>query len=80
MVDFTRALRAIKPKCLHFTHYGFLQGHFPKSEVEVVLNGLLGASISLFVQTLIVDVDIRKSTEFYKLMRPVLTTNHSAEK
>jgi hypothetical protein len=78
MADYLRALRAINPNCLHFTHYGFLQGHFPTSEVAVVLNGLLGGLLPHSIRALIVDVDIRRSAEFYNLMRPALPTNRSA--
>jgi hypothetical protein len=78
MADYLSALRAIKPICLHFTHYGFLQGHFPTSEVALVLNGLLGSFLPYSIRALIVDVDIRKSTEFYNLMRPVVSTNNTA--
>lgn len=78
MADYLRALRAVNPTCLHFTHYGFLQGHFPTSEVAVVLNGLLGGLLPNSVRALIVDVDLRKSTEFYGLMRPPLLTSRTA--
>lgn len=33
MFDYLRALDAIKPKCLYFTHYGFLKGRIPAKEI-----------------------------------------------
>ena len=72
MFDYLGALHAIKPKCLHFTHYGFLQGRIPAKEIAIVLDSLLGGYIPRSIQSLSFDVDIRRSREFYCLMRPTL--------
>jgi hypothetical protein len=70
--DYLDALHQINPKCLNFTHYGFLQGRFPSNEVSVVLDILLGPYIPRSVHMLVIDIDERRSNEFYKLMRPAL--------
>jgi hypothetical protein len=70
--DYLGALHTIKPKCLHFTHYGFLQGRIPAKEIAIVLDSLLGGYIPRSINSLIFDVDIRRSREFYCLMRPTL--------
>ena len=72
MFDYLGALDAIKPKCLHFTHYGFLQGRIPTKEIAIVLDNLLGGYIPRSIHSLIFDIDIRRSHEFYCLMRPTL--------
>lgn len=77
--DYIDALHALKPKCLHFTHYGFLQGRFPLKEIAVVLDALLGATMPLSIHSLFVDVDVRWSREFYSLMRPTLDPFYGAD-
>ena len=72
MFDYLGALNSIKPKCLHFTHYGFLQGRFPEKEIAIVLDILLSGYIPPSIHSLIFDVDIRRSRECYRLMRPTL--------
>jgi hypothetical protein len=75
MFDYLGALHAIKPKCMHFTHYGFLQGRFPEKEIAKVLDILLSGYIPHSIHSLIFDVDIRRSCELYRLMRPTLHTD-----
>ena len=72
MSDYLDALHAIKPKCLHFTHYGFLQGRFPAKEIATVLDILLSEYIPYSIHSLIFDVDVRRNRECYSLMRPTL--------
>ena len=72
MYEYIKALWAIKPKCFHFTHYGFLQGRFPAKEIAIVLDILLGGYIPRSIHSLIFDIDIRRSRECYCLMRPTL--------
>jgi len=66
------ALHELRPKSLHFTHYGFLQGRFPAAEVSWVLHRLLGQQLPTSLQMITVDIDERQSHAFYKQMCPSL--------
>lgn len=69
---YLKALHGLDPQCLHFTHYGFMQGRFPASEVSWVLNLLLGQLLPKSLHMLTVDIDERRSQDVFNLMRPVL--------
>jgi hypothetical protein len=77
MYEYIAALWEIKPKCFHFTHYGFLQGRFPAKEIAIVLGTLLSGNIPRSIHSIIFDVDIRRSYEFYRLMCPDLQNAES---
>ncbi|CAN1528959.1 hypothetical protein MCEMIEM28_01354 [Burkholderiaceae bacterium] len=70
--NYFKALHELAPKCLHFTHYGFLQGKLPAIEVSRVLDLFLGLMPPTSLQTITFDIDERRSQDFYKLMRPSL--------
>lgn len=70
--SYLNALHEVKPKSLHFTHYGFLQGRLPATEVSWVLHRLLGQLLPTSLQMITVDIDERRSREFYNLMTPSL--------
>lgn len=67
---YLKALHGLEPQYLHFTHYGFLQGRFPASEVSWVLNLLLRQLLPESLKMITVDVDERRSYEFLNLLRP----------
>ena len=72
MWGYLKALHDLNPKSLHITHYGFLQGRFPAIEISRVLDQLLGRHLPSSLQMLTVDIDERRSREFYNLMTPSL--------
>lgn len=74
---YLKALHGLDPICLHFTHYGFLQGRFPASEISWVLNLLLGQLLPVSIKMITVDVDERRSRDFFNLMRPALKESES---
>ena len=69
---YLKALHQLEPKCLHFTHYGFLQGRLPSVEVSCFLNLLLGQLLPKSLHILNVDIDERRSQEVFNLMRAAL--------
>lgn len=67
--DLIAAIRAANVKALHFTHFGFMQGRLPRSEVIAVLDYLLSRSTSTGLEKIVIDIDARKEAEFYELLR-----------
>lgn len=67
--DLMAATRAAKVKALHFTHFGFLQSRLPRSEVIAVLDYLFSNSTSIGLNKIVFDIDSRRETEFYELLR-----------
>jgi hypothetical protein len=68
--DLLGALHASKVQNLHMTHFGFLQGRFPGSEIATVLSMLFKYGPTLPLKRLVVDVDARSERAFYELIRP----------
>jgi len=68
--DLLAALRAAKVQSLHLTHFGFLQGKFPGSEIAAVLNLLFMYGPTLPLSRLVVDVDARSARALYALISP----------
>lgn len=71
-LNYLDVLHELRPKCLHITHYGFLQSRLPVLEVSWVLDRILGQLLPTSLQTITFDIDERRSQDFYKLMRPTL--------
>ena len=72
MFDFIMALGQIEGQRLHFTHFGFLQGQFPKAEVSEILNYFLGLVLPSTLEMVVFDIDIRRQKQLYGLMQPNL--------
>ncbi len=68
--DLIAATKATNVKALHFTHFGFMQGHLPKLEVTSILDFLFSNMTTLGLSKLVVDIDARKEKEFYKMLMP----------
>jgi hypothetical protein len=75
MWDFINALEATEARCLHFTHFAFLQSRLPQEEVSVILHYFLGLIFPVTLKTIIFDIDERRIQELYGLMRPDLPEN-----
>lgn len=67
--DLMAATRAAKVKALHFTHFGLLQSRLPRSEVIAILDYLFSNSTSIGLNKIVFDIDSRRETEFYELLR-----------
>lgn len=70
--NYLDVLHELRPKCLHITHFGFLQSRLPVLEVSWVLNRILGQMLPTSLQMITFDIDERRSEDFYRLMRPSL--------
>jgi hypothetical protein len=68
IADLLAAACAAKIQKLHFTHFGFMQGHLPKQEVSAVLDYLFSNLSSIALQTIVIDVDSRVQFDFDQLM------------
>jgi hypothetical protein len=68
--DLFRAAGAINAERLHMTHYGFLQGKFPRDEIASVLDVFLSLGPNSSLAMLVVDIDRRGQKDFYDLLRP----------
>jgi hypothetical protein len=70
MWNLVQALHKLDAKCLHFTHFGFLQNKLPIQEVTVILDYFLNLIIPNKLESLVFDIDERRIKQFYGLMRP----------
>lgn len=70
--NYLDVLHELRPKCLHITHYGFLQSRLPVLEASWVLNRILGQMLPTSLQMITFDIDKRRSEDFYRLMSPSL--------
>ncbi len=68
--DLIAAIRAAQVRNLHFTHFGFIQGHLPRAEVSAVLNGLFSDANVRQLNRLVIDIDARArvQSDFYALL------------
>jgi len=65
--DLIAAVRAAQLRNLHFTHFGFIQGHMPRGELSSVFRYLFSQTATEWLSRLVIDVDSRIETEFYEL-------------
>lgn len=72
MWDFINALAATEARCLHFTHFGFLQSRLPQQEVAVILGHFLDLVFPDTLKSITFDIDVRRIKQLYGLMRPTL--------
>jgi hypothetical protein len=70
ITDLLKATANVGAQGLHFTHFGFLQGRVPEEEISVVLDEILSLRISLTLQRIVFDIDVRAERRLYNLMRP----------
>lgn len=68
--DLLKAVIEVAIEGLHFTHYGFLQGHFPEEEISDILRAILSSYPHPTLQRFVFDIDIRAKDRLYDLMRP----------
>jgi len=68
--DLLRATSKLGVHDLHFTHFGFLQGRFPKREIADVLDRLLSFNGPQSLHRIVFDIDERAESKLYDLMRP----------
>ena len=69
--DLLSACRAAGVRALHFTHFGYIQGRLPTTEVEAILSCLLSNVNQLGLDRIVFDIDKRVEAEFFKIMDPV---------
>jgi hypothetical protein len=69
-LDLLSAVDATESKSLHITHFGFLQGRFPKTDVAAVLDFFFRYGSRLPLERLVIDIDVRSEQSLYDLMRP----------
>jgi hypothetical protein len=67
--DLFQAATAICAVNLHFTHYGFLQGRFPKEEALTVIEAMLSPRLATTIERVVIDVDERVVDKFIKELR-----------
>ena len=65
--DLLAAVDHLKIKSLHFTHFGFVQGRFPETEVRTILDALLGSLPQSPIEVLYWDIDRRVLNDMIKL-------------
>lgn len=70
IVDLLKATSEIAVKGLHFTHFGFLQGRFPETEIADILAEILNPRVRVTLQRLVFDIDVRAESSLYGLLRP----------
>ena len=70
ITDLLKATSAIAVQGLHFTHFGFLQGRFPETEIADVIAEILHPRVRVTLRRLIFDIDVRAENKLYGLMRP----------
>jgi hypothetical protein len=72
IVDLLKATSEVAVRGLHFTHFGFLQGRFPETEVADIIAEILNPGGRVTLQKLVFDIDVRAESSLYTLMRPKL--------
>lgn len=69
--DLLSACQASGVKALHFTHFGFIQGRLPSTEVAAIISYLFCNVNRLGLDKIVFDIDKRVEAEFFKIMDPL---------